>query len=80
MTPAVNISLFVVNLLWISGFALIFVLNFISQRVKLEQLETERVKDLDEVKTKYYTYITHEFRTPLTVIYGDDRPDPERPG
>ena len=70
MTPAVNVSLFVVNLLWISGFALIFVLSFISQRVKLEQLETERVKELDEVKTKYYTYITHEFRTPLTVITG----------
>jgi len=27
MTPAVNISLYVVNLLWISGFATIFVLN-----------------------------------------------------
>jgi signal transduction histidine kinase len=81
MTPAVNVSLFVVNLLWISGFALIFVLNFISQRVKLEQLETERVRDLDEAKTKYYTYITHEFRTPLTVITGMTdliRKDPEK--
>ena len=70
MNPAVNVSLFVVNLLWISGFALIFVLNFISRRVKLEQMETERVRELDEAKTKYYTYITHEFRTPLTVITG----------
>jgi len=81
MTPAVNVSLFVVNLLWISGFALIFVLNFISQRVKLEQLETERVRDLDEAKTKYYTYITHEFRTPLTVITGMTdliRKDPDK--
>ena len=70
MTPAVNVSLFVVNLLWISGFALVFVLNFISQRVKIEHLETTRLKELDEAKTKYYTYITHEFRTPLTVITG----------
>jgi signal transduction histidine kinase/CheY-like chemotaxis protein len=81
MTQAVNVSLFVVNLLWISGFALIFVLNFISQRVKLEQQEAIRLKELDEAKTKYYTYITHEFRTPLTVITGMTdlmRKDPEK--
>jgi signal transduction histidine kinase/DNA-binding response OmpR family regulator len=70
MTPEVNISLYVINLLWISGFATVFVLNFISQGVKLEQHETTRLKELDEAKTKYYTYITHEFRTPLTVITG----------
>ena len=70
MTPEVNISLFVVNLLWISGFALIFVLNFISMRVKMEQLEAKRLKELDEAKTRLFTNITHEFRTPLTVISG----------
>jgi len=55
MTPAVNISLFVINLLWISGFAMVFVINFISQRVKLEQLESKRLKELDEAKTRLYT-------------------------
>ncbi len=70
MTPSVNISLFVINLLWISGFAVVFVMNFISQSVKLEQLETNRLKELDEAKTKLYTNITHEFRTPLTIITG----------
>ena len=70
MTPEVNISLYVINLLWISGFVTVFVLNFISQSVKLEHLETTRLRELDEAKTKYYTYITHEFRTPLTVITG----------
>lgn len=32
--------------------------------------ENERMKQLDQLKTKLYTNITHEFRTPLTVIMG----------
>ena len=35
-----------------------------------EQLEAQRLKDLDDLKTNLYTNITHEFRTPLTVIMG----------
>lgn len=35
-----------------------------------EQLEARRVKELDTVKTQLYTNITHEFRTPITVILG----------
>lgn len=81
MTSEVNISLFVVNTLWISGFAMTFVLHFISQRVRLEQMETVRIRELDDAKTKLYTNITHEFRTPLTVITGMTdliRKDPEK--
>lgn len=70
MTPQVNISLFVINILWITGFAMLFVLNFISQRVKLEENEIKRVRELDNAKTQLYTNITHEFRTPLTIITG----------
>ena len=32
--------------------------------------QTEKLEEMDEVKTRLYTNITHEFRTPLTVIYG----------
>lgn len=70
MTASVNITLFVINLLWISSFAFLFVMNFISQRVKIEQREAKRLKELDEAKTRFYTNITHEFRTPLTIILG----------
>lgn len=35
-----------------------------------EKREAQRLKDLDDLKTKLYANITHEFRTPLTVIQG----------
>ena len=81
MTPEVNVSLFVVNTVWISSFAMVFVFNFIAQRVRLEQIETDRMKEIDEAKSRFYTNITHEFRTPLTIIRGMTdlmRNDPER--
>ncbi|MCU0376916.1 MAG: ATP-binding protein [Bacteroidales bacterium] len=70
MTAEVNISLYVVNLLWISGFAMLFVMSFITQKIKIEHMETDRIRELDEAKTRLYTNITHEFRTPLTIITG----------
>ena len=37
---------------------------------RLERQEARRIKELEEVKTRLYTNITHEFRTPLTVMLG----------
>ena len=39
-------------------------------QLNFEQQEAIRIKELDAVKTQLYTNITHEFRTPLTVILG----------
>ncbi len=36
----------------------------------LEQQEVERLREINSLKTKLYTNITHEFRTPITVILG----------
>ncbi len=38
--------------------------------LELGRKEADQLKELDRIKTRLYTNITHEFRTPLTVISG----------
>jgi signal transduction histidine kinase/DNA-binding response OmpR family regulator len=70
ITPGINLLFYVLNILWITGSTLIFILVYIHQQSKIEAREASRLKELDEAKTKLYTNITHEFRTPLTIILG----------
>ncbi len=42
----------------------------IQAQLQLEKERAGRLKELDRFKSRFYTNITHEFRTPLTVIKG----------
>lgn len=51
-------------------FGLFYVFYWYQLNRRLVEAETHRLRELDQVKTKLYTNITHEFRTPLTIISG----------
>jgi signal transduction histidine kinase/DNA-binding response OmpR family regulator len=68
--PQWNLIFFAVTLLL--GSLIFFVFAVLAQRIftNLERRETEHQKEINDAKTRLYTNITHEFRTPLTVILG----------
>lgn len=49
---------------------LVFLLYRFQLRRQLEKQDHRRLKELDRFKSKFYTDVTHEFRTPLTVVLG----------
>lgn len=42
----------------------------LAQQLKLEKLEGEKLMELDQLKTSFFTNIAHELRTPLTLLIG----------
>ena len=58
------------------GFALYFIVRTYKNRIKLqeslryEQKHTEDIEQLNLIKLRFFTNISHEFRTPLTLIIG----------
>ncbi|MBC8190766.1 MAG: response regulator [Candidatus Marinimicrobia bacterium] len=42
----------------------------LKHQVELEHLEAERYHEMDQLKSRFFTNISHEFRTPLTLILG----------
>ena len=55
---------------FLSALALLYAVGNYEVNRKLARAEARRLKELDKIKTGLYTNITHEFRTPLTIIMG----------
>jgi signal transduction histidine kinase/ligand-binding sensor domain-containing protein/DNA-binding NarL/FixJ family response regulator len=45
-------------------------LEKLKQKLKFEQLDKERVHEMDQAKLRFFTNISHEFKTPLSLIIG----------
>lgn len=45
-------------------------LEKLNQRLKFEELDKERIEIINQGKFRYFTNLSHEFRTPLTLISG----------
>jgi signal transduction histidine kinase/DNA-binding response OmpR family regulator len=45
-------------------------LEKLKQKLKFEQLDKERIHELDQAKLRFFTNISHEFKTPLSLIMG----------
>jgi signal transduction histidine kinase/CheY-like chemotaxis protein/ligand-binding sensor domain-containing protein len=54
----------------------------LNQTIRLRQQEADQLRAIDAIKTNFFTNITHEFRTPLTLILApteqmaSENPDP----
>ncbi|NUQ25687.1 MAG: helix-turn-helix domain-containing protein [Saprospiraceae bacterium] len=70
MSPDDAIILFTGFFLIITLAVFLMLQYSIGQNAKIKQAETARIRELAEMKSRFYTNITHEFRTPLTVILG----------
>lgn len=68
MTPRMNAIFYAINGSWISLFMLLVVFHVFGQKDELEKAKLNRLKAVDDFKTRMFANIAHEFRTPLTLI------------
>ena len=69
LSPRQNAIVFAMVLFQVTGWILFFSFYAVNMFEEIEHRETQRQKELNDAKTRLYTNITHEFRTPLTVIF-----------
>lgn len=70
MVPWKNLLLFVLNSFWLSANILILIFYVYRNQAELATLKAQRLQEVDDLKTRMFANIAHEFRTPLTLICG----------
>ena len=38
--------------------------------LRLQKFEQEKIKEVNKIKLQFFTNVSHEFKTPLTLILG----------
>lgn len=70
LSDKLNNLIFTFAMLGVTGYIFLFALYALSLFRQMEKNETIRQIEMSEAKSRLFTNVTHEFRTPISVILG----------